>query len=81
MPCSVKIRLAMVLCIILLLLSSNVGYASARRLGLHKHHLKVASLVHGGGRRRELSGIKTGEVVVMDYPQPHRKPPIHNERA
>ncbi|KAJ0233005.1 Protein GOLVEN 1 [Hirschfeldia incana] len=81
MSFSVKSRLAMVFCIIILLLSSNVGYASARRLGFHKHHHKVAFLVHGGGKRRVLGGIETGEVVVMDYPQPHRKPPIHNEKA
>jgi hypothetical protein len=29
-----------------------------------------------------LGGVETGEeVVVMDYPQPHRKPPIHNEKS
>uniref|UniRef100_A0A1J3GLU5 Root meristem growth factor 6 n=1 Tax=Noccaea caerulescens TaxID=107243 RepID=A0A1J3GLU5_NOCCA len=89
MSCSVRCRLVMVFCFILLLLSSNVGCAStARRLGLHKHrhHHKAASsllkVVNGGGRRRVLGGVETGEeVVVMDYPQPHRKPPIHNEKA
>ncbi|XP_056849219.1 protein GOLVEN 1-like [Raphanus sativus] len=87
MSCSVRSGLATVFCYILLLLSSNVVCASARCLRFHKHHHKVASLVqdvvHGGGRRvRVLGGVETGEeVVVMDYPQPHRKPPIHNEKA
>ncbi|CAA7044682.1 unnamed protein product [Microthlaspi erraticum] len=90
MSCSVRCRLVMVFCFILLLLSSNVGCATARRLGLHKHHHhhhhKAASSLHkvvnGGGRRMVLGGVETGEeVVVMDYPQPHRKPPIHNEKA
>ncbi|CAF2150764.1 BnaA01g17230D [Brassica napus] len=90
MPCSVRSGFKMVFCIVLLLLSSNIGCANARRLGLHKHHHKihhkVASLVqdvvNGGGRKRVLGGVETGgEVVVMDYPQPHRKPPIHNEKA
>lgn len=86
MSCSVKSGLTLVFCFILLLLSSNVGCAAARRLGSHKHHHKVTSLVqdvvNGGERRRVLGGIETGEeVVVMDYPQPHRKPPIHNEKS
>ncbi|XP_019086017.1 PREDICTED: root meristem growth factor 6-like [Camelina sativa] len=86
MSCSVRSGLAIVFCFILLLLSSNVGCATARRLGSHKHHHRVASLVHnvvnGGGRRKVLGGVETGdEVVVMDYPQPHRKPPIHNEKS
>ncbi|CAE6192779.1 unnamed protein product [Arabidopsis arenosa] len=84
MSCSVRSGLLMVFCFILLLLSSNVGCAAARRLGSHKHHHKVASLdvVNGGERRRALGGVETGEeVVVMDYPQPHRKPPIHNEKS
>ncbi|XP_019089357.1 PREDICTED: root meristem growth factor 6-like [Camelina sativa] len=89
MSCSVRGGLAMVFCFILLLLSFNVGCATARRIGSHKHHHHrvVASLVHnvvnGGGRRRVLGGgVETGdEVVVMDYPQPHRKPPIHNEKS
>ncbi|CAH8276408.1 unnamed protein product [Arabidopsis lyrata] len=85
MSCSGRSGLVMVFCFILLLLSSNVGCAAAaRRLGSHKHHHKVASLdvVNGGERRRVLGGVETGEeVVVMDYPQPHRKPPIHNEKS
>ncbi|ESQ55791.1 hypothetical protein EUTSA_v10026687mg [Eutrema salsugineum] len=87
MSCSVKSGFAMVFCFILLILSYNVGCTSARRLGHHhKHHHKAASLlqnvVNGDGRRRVLGGVETGEeVVVMDYPQPHRKPPIHNEKA
>lgn len=32
----------------------------------------------------ETGGVKENEavedIVVMDYAQPHRKPPIHNER-
>ncbi|CAN6900290.1 unnamed protein product, partial [Brassica oleracea] len=80
MSCSVKRGLKMVFCFILLLLSSNFGCATARRLRFHKHHHKVASLVQDA--RRVLGGEETGEdVVVMDYPQPHRKPPIHNEKA
>ncbi|CAN7031345.1 hypothetical protein BRARA_H00866 [Brassica rapa] len=81
MSCSVKRGLSsMVFCFILLLLSSNVGCATARRLRFHKHHHKVASLVQDV--RRLLGGEETGgDVVVMDYPQPHRKPPIHNEKA
>ncbi|EOA18186.1 hypothetical protein CARUB_v10006665mg [Capsella rubella] len=86
MSCSVRSGLAVVFCFILLLLSSNVGCVSSRRLGSHKHHHKAASLVqnipNGGGKRRVLRGVETGdEVVVMDYPQPHRKPPIHNEKS
>ncbi|CAA0395483.1 unnamed protein product [Arabidopsis thaliana] len=86
MSCSLRSGLVIVFCFILLLLSSNVGCASAaRRLRSHKHHHhKVASLdvFNGGERRRELGGVETGEeVVVMDYPQPHRKPPIHNEKS
>ncbi|KAL9817757.1 hypothetical protein AtNW77_Chr4g0291991 [Arabidopsis thaliana] len=86
MSCSLRSGLVIVFCFILLLLSSNVGCASAaRRLRSHKHHHhKVASLdvFNGGERRRALGGVETGEeVVVMDYPQPHRKPPIHNEKS
>lgn len=86
MSCSVRSGFEIVICFFLLLFSSNVVCASVHRLGSHKHHHKVASLVqdvvHGGGRRRVLGGAETGEeVVVMDYPQPHRKPPIHNEKA
>ncbi|KAL0716758.1 hypothetical protein Bca4012_066080 [Brassica carinata] len=85
MYCSVRSGLATVFCYILLLFSSNIGCASVHRLGSHKHHHKVASLVedavHGGGGRRVLGGVDTGEVVVMDYPQPRRKPPIHNQKA
>ncbi|KAF8093899.1 hypothetical protein N665_0375s0016 [Sinapis alba] len=86
MSCSVRSGFALVFYFILLLLSSNVGCANARRLGFHKHHHKVAFSVqdvgNGGGRKRVLGGVETGgEVVVMDYPQPHRKPPIHNEKA
>ncbi|KFK26532.1 hypothetical protein AALP_AA8G261200 [Arabis alpina] len=80
--CSVS-GLVTVFCFILLLLSSNVGCADARRLGSQRHHHsrkhKATSLVQD---RRVLVGVETGEeVVVMDYPQPHRKPPIHNEKA
>lgn len=92
MSCSVRSGFALVFCFILLLLSSNVGCAYARRLGIHKHHHKihkeVASSVQdvfngGGNKKRVLGGVveTRGEVVVMDYPQPHRKPPIHNEKA
>ncbi|KAJ0236712.1 Protein GOLVEN 1 [Hirschfeldia incana] len=89
MSCSVKSGFALVFCFILLLLSSNDGCANARRLGLHKHHHKihkvassVQDVINSGGRKRVLGGVETrGEVVVMDYPQPHRKPPIHNEKA
>lgn len=80
MSCSVRSGLVMVLCFVLLLLSSNVGCATARRLGSQKHHHH--KVVNGGGSRRTMRGVETGEeVVVMDYPQPHRKPPIHNEKS
>lgn len=77
--CSLRSGLVMVFCFILLLLSSNVATA---RLGSQRHHHsrkhKAASLLKD---RRVLVGVETGEeVVVMDYPQPHRKPPIHNEK-
>nr|VDD50178.1 unnamed protein product [Brassica oleracea] len=89
MSWSVRSGFVLVFCFILLLLASNVGCANARRLGFHKHHHKiqkvassVQDVVNGGGRKRALGGVETGgEVVVMDYPQPHRKPPIHNEKA
>ncbi|CAN8324798.1 unnamed protein product [Cochlearia groenlandica] len=89
MSCSVKSGFVTVLYIILLLLSSNVGCAGARSLRFHKHHHhhhKAASslkeAVYGAKERRMLGGGETKEeVVVMDYPQPHRKPPIHNEKA
>ncbi|KAF8080957.1 hypothetical protein N665_0913s0022 [Sinapis alba] len=86
MSCSVRSGLALVFCFILLLLSSNVGCTSARRLMYHKHHHKVGGslvqvVVSGGERRRVLGRVETGEVVVMDYPQPRHKPPIHNEKA
>ncbi|CAN6923148.1 unnamed protein product, partial [Brassica oleracea] len=84
---NVRRGFALVFCFILLLLSSNIGCSNARRLGFHKQHHKVASsaqdVVNGGGRKRVLGGVETGggEVVVMDYPQPHHKPPIHNDKA
>ncbi|CAH8316975.1 unnamed protein product [Eruca vesicaria subsp. sativa] len=89
MSWSMRSGFAVVFCFILLLLSTNVGCVNARRLGLHKHHHKihkavslVQDVVNGGGKKRVLGGVETGgEVVVMDYPQPHRKPPIHNEKA
>ncbi|CAN8274902.1 unnamed protein product [Cochlearia groenlandica] len=86
MSCFMISKLAFVFCFILLLFSSNVERANAHLIPSKKHHNKIAYMlkddINGGGRRMVLGEVETREeIVVMDYDQPHRKPPIHNEKS